>query len=268
MKRIVFLFLMSIAVAALLPSCSKETKLNPTPANYRLTSIKKITVFDGELPNTEIYSIFYNGQEVSEILYTSDDTSIPKTFKYFTYFSDTIVRTDYQSDYVTIIARDTFVVNSNKQIIDVYRNGFARPGHPGWSQQYQLTYLNKLLSQLQIINPYNYGTYYGGTMNYTSFDGDFYKSTSNISLDSVENFAFYGMANRMGDFFQLNSFVLYGQNIYCNAHLAKQITSSGYTTNITYIFDGDSKITQTDAMVSDSVGNTYHYTYKLAYETY
>jgi len=37
---------------------------------------------------------------------------------------------------------------------------------------------------------------------------------------------------------------------------------------ITYDIDADSKITQTNAVVTDSVGNVYNYTYNIAYETH
>jgi hypothetical protein len=74
--------------------------------------------------------------------------------------------------------------------------------------------------------------------------------------------------DRVGDYFQLQSFTTYGVNIFQNAHLLKSITNPGHTTNITYVIDADSKISTTTATTIDSVGHQHVVVYNLQYETH
>ncbi len=84
-----------------------------------------------------------------------------------------------------------------------------------------------------------------------------------------ESYTFYTtMANRIGDYLQLNSFTKWGNNLYRNNHLVKSISNSGYTTTLTYNIDAYSKVTQITAKIVDSVANTWTTTYNLQYETF
>ncbi len=85
---------------------------------------------------------------------------------------------------------------------------------------------------------------------------------------SNKTYTFYGDQNRTGDFMQLNSFIIYGYNIYQNANLLQSITSPKYTTKVTYTIDGDSKITQLVVTVTDIYGNVGTSVYSLQYGTY
>ena len=76
------------------------------------------------------------------------------------------------------------------------------------------------------------------------------------------------MANRIGDYLQLNSYTKWGNNVYRNNHLVKSIINSGYTTTLTYNIDAYSKVTQITAKIVDSVANTWTTTYNLQYESF
>ena len=115
--------------------------------------------------------------------------------------------------------------------------------------------------------------YYSGLPLYV-FAKDTANDTSSIYFPGndiwpSQTYTFYTtMAHRTGDFLQLGSYTLWGQNLYQNNHLVKSITNNGYTTNITYSIDAYSKITQMTVAVIDSVANTKTTTYNLQYESY
>lgn len=75
------------------------------------------------------------------------------------------------------------------------------------------------------------------------------------------------LTNRTGDYLQLESFKTCGVNIYQNAHLLKQLTTSYDTTFVSYDIDGQSKVTQTHVKIKDKLGNTTLIEYKLQYDT-
>ena len=84
-----------------------------------------------------------------------------------------------------------------------------------------------------------------------------------------QTYTFYTtMANRIGDYLQLNSYTKWGNNVYRNNHLVKSIINSGYTTTLTYNIDAYSKVTQITAKIVDSVANTWTTTYNLQYESF
>lgn len=90
-----------------------------------------------------------------------------------------------------------------------------------------------------------------------------------LSLSATTAYAIYpDMANRMGDYLQLESFSVYGANVYQNSHLIKTITTPYATTTIVPAFDADSKITQTVVTTTDLLGNTTTMVYTIQYETY
>jgi hypothetical protein len=84
-----------------------------------------------------------------------------------------------------------------------------------------------------------------------------------------ESYQFYTEnANRVGDWLQLESFTMYGQNIYRNSHLVESIAARNKNAYIDYKYDAQSKITQTSVVVTDSTMNKRTYTYDLQYETF
>jgi len=95
---------------------------------------------------------------------------------------------------------------------------------------------------------------------YVDFPGNIWPSQS---------YTFYNnLANRIGDYLQLGSFTMWGNNLYQNADLVHTIVNSGYTTNVTYNINSYSEITQMTAVIVDSLANTRNVTYNLQYETY
>ena len=89
------------------------------------------------------------------------------------------------------------------------------------------------------------------------------------ALFRKESYHFYTeMANRVGDYMQLQSLIMYGYNIYQNKHLVESISSTGRHANISYDIDAYNTITQTKVTVVDSVLDKYYYNYSMQYETY
>ena len=73
--------------------------------------------------------------------------------------------------------------------------------------------------------------------------------------------------NRPGDYMHIESFIMYGVDIYQQAHLTKSVTNTGSITNVTYEIDADSKITTTNAYIKDSLGHNIISQYRFQYET-
>ncbi len=84
-----------------------------------------------------------------------------------------------------------------------------------------------------------------------------------------ESYHFYTEnANRPGDWMWLESFTFFGSNIYQNSHLVESIASKTKNAAISYIYDSDSKITQTRVVLQDSILNKYTMTYDIQYERF
>ncbi len=90
-----------------------------------------------------------------------------------------------------------------------------------------------------------------------------------ISLGATQSYDVYkDLPNRVGDYLQLESFSIYGSNIYNNSHLIKTITTPYYTTTIVPTIDADSKITQNVVTTKDLLGNVTTIVYSLQYQTF
>lgn len=84
-----------------------------------------------------------------------------------------------------------------------------------------------------------------------------------------EGYHFYTEnANRPGDWLWLESFTFFGSNIYQNKHLVESISARNKNAAISYIYDSDSKITQTRVVLQDSILNKYTMTYDIQYEKF
>ena len=89
------------------------------------------------------------------------------------------------------------------------------------------------------------------------------------SLWRKESYHFYTeMADRTGDYLQIQSFTNYGYNVYQNKHLVESISSLNRHANITYDIDAFSLIKQASIVTLDSVLNKYTTTYDYQYEVY
>lgn len=84
-----------------------------------------------------------------------------------------------------------------------------------------------------------------------------------------EGYHFYTeKANRIGDWLQLESFTMFGRNIFQNAHLVESVTSRNRSASIYYNIDAFSKITQTRVEEVDSMLNKFITVYDIQYETF
>lgn len=107
------------------------------------------------------------------------------------------------------------------------------------------------------------------TMNFV----DAFGHTDTVSfpggIRSTESYGvFPDKFNRPGDYLYIESFIMYGVDIYQQAHLTKSVTNTGATTNVTYEIDADSKITTTNAHTIDSLNHNIISNYRFQYETY
>lgn len=114
---------------------------------------------------------------------------------------------------------------------------------------------------------------YGYTKGMSIFVKDDVSDTSSLIIPAWDwynqSYHFYEKnANRNGDWLQIESFTMYGQNIYLNNHLVESISSRMKNAYITYQYDAESKIIQTSAIVTDSMLNKATYTYDIQYETF
>ncbi len=250
-----YLFLAVLFIASnLVVSCTTTQGPSPEPANIRLHGVEVVSQTNGGRVFSESYKFTYMpNNRVASFIYTTNDTSYPTSIVKFVYVDSTskIYKTYYAYDDSIVLRLDSFLFNGSQQIIQEWtplaKNTF--------------TYNGKLLAYLTD------STF--ATTVYHAHEGDFYSSSSTISYDSSQSFYFDKTKNnRLGDYLQLRSFLVFGQNIYQNSHLVNQIKNSGYTTNIVYAIDAYSKITQTNAVVTDSVGNVFSYTYNLSYENF
>ena len=118
--------------------------------------------------------------------------------------------------------------------------------------------------------------------NYTSGDPVSIKAVDNFGVIAYDTcfwpggmwpresfFVYPDLLDRTGDYLQIESYTMYGYNIYQNQHLVRKIIEqNGPTTEITYTIDADSKITQTYVKKTDALYNVYTTVYKFQYATY
>jgi hypothetical protein len=82
----------------------------------------------------------------------------------------------------------------------------------------------------------------------------------------TDNYHIYDqLADRTGDYLQIESFILYGVNLYQTNHLVKSIANNRYTTTAAYTIDGDSKITEADVNILDVTSNNTNIVYRYTY---
>ncbi len=82
----------------------------------------------------------------------------------------------------------------------------------------------------------------------------------------TDNYHVYDLlTDRPGDYLQIESFILYGVNLYQTNHLIKSIANNRYTTTAAYTIDGDSKITEADVNILDVTSNNTNIVYRYTY---
>jgi hypothetical protein len=121
-------------------SCKKVTHATrPTPGNYRLLSYTKIRTDSVGVVLNENYRFFYDGSNrVSQILYTTNDTSQSDKSIKFSYNADSIIKTTTRVKTNLVIETDTFIHDANGFITLAYT--------PYTITTYQ--YFGKLLSRI------------------------------------------------------------------------------------------------------------------------
>lgn len=118
-------------------------------------------------------------------------------------------------------------------------------------------------------NTYDKDYGYGGNLSVV----DYYSASDGLNFPAVQmptaTYEFYTEnTNRTGDLLQLNSFTIFGSNIYQNVHLVEKMYNSGYTTKIDYIIDAYSRINRTTVSTVDSIADKLGEVYNIQYETY
>ena len=172
-------FLLSVVVVmagflAMHTSCrkSRSTPTNPTPDDYRILSYTKVLSANIIMPPSvvplvsENYRFVYNGNDVASIFITSNDSlKVARGLAYlkaeFIRQADTIFKifTDLKTS--TVKERDTFVINTNGQIIHAYFPKEVR----------HFTYFGKLIATEQVIYR-DTGTQLAADLTYTADQGD------------------------------------------------------------------------------------------------
>ena len=250
-----FCILITIAVFAFL-ACKKTHPLNTYPANNRLLNVtRKATSYIPIVGATgyvnENYRFVYdNLGRVSKIYYTTNDISQTNTISNLTYAGDTIL------DKITFIndalkELDTFITDLHGHITTTYING----------RILNYAYYGDLLTRIDSPG--------GAFSNFTSYNGNFTASISSLGAAFNGQYTYFtDRPNRMGDYFYLISMFRYGVNLFQNQSLVNTITIPGSTTTATYVIDGDSKVTQTTAIVQDTSGYYHTDVYDIQYEKY
>lgn len=74
--------------------------------------------------------------------------------------------------------------------------------------------------------------------------------------------------NRPGDWLWLQSYTMYGMNIYNNAHMVESITQRDKSVYVKYDIDAFNLVTRTTVDMKDSVLNKTNYTYNIEWERF
>jgi hypothetical protein len=189
----------------------------------------------------------------------------PQYYRTFEYFGKLLVRvneTFYNVGYSSNTQfKSTVVYTSNNS--DFLRNdGNLSINYPYFSSPISVAYTNFnpkapiLVTADGVGNDLRLNDYIKGGIYITSVDDFGNVDTATYpGLDYKQTFGvFPDQINRMGDYMQLGSFTTYGVNLYQNTHLVKSIYTAVDSSDITYVIDGDSKITQTHIATKDHSG--------------
>ncbi|MBC7553850.1 MAG: hypothetical protein H7257_07710 [Taibaiella sp.] len=234
-------------------SCKKTNTLNPYPNNYRLLNVTRTatpSLSSLQIVNENYRFVYDNYNRVTQVVYTTNNAAASNTISYLTYVEDTIFKTTRFVN-ETLAEKDTFISDLRGHITKSYILG----------QVTKYAYLVNLLSRVD-YNDTNY-------VNYTSYNGNFLAAVSSLGPAYKGTFEFFtDKPNRNGDYLQLLSMFKFGQNIYQNSSLVRNITVPGTIADITYVIDADNKVTKTTAVVTDSSGSYHTDVYQMQYETY
>jgi hypothetical protein len=289
MRKFILLNLAAAVVVSSLfyTSCKTPTHATqPSPVNNRLLSYTKFTTSIYGVPVNESYTFSYDSKKrLSQILYASNDSvavvnNMESLRSVFTYSNDSIYKVTSSAKSGLVVELDTFITNSKGQLTEVYM--------PTYSAQF--TYFGTLVASKTETEKSPAMTFTTSST-YTSDNGDLLSRSSlgitgfTLGTGAIDSTIFNtlsfirdaytvypDLANRVGDYYQLQSFTAYGVTLYANAHLLKSVNGTGATINagllsITYDIDADSKVTQTYVSGYGYVTSPVT-TYKLQYEQY
>lgn len=339
MKKSFLLYIATLLLGCTLvvSSCKKPVHSNvPTPNNVRMLSYSKVTTIEFRVPVAgvpstinENYRFYYNAaNKVSKMIYTGNDSFQFHKVIDFEYRKDSVFKTTTNALTNQIVERDTFIMNSNGQLITAFtpntineyeyygkllaRNKRSARSWRNISMSTQSTYTsvngdflehnsdNRLTTEIYDMTtplkhlaflqwaPTTFAPIVDTVFGYNSLvnvrDGYNFKDIYLHVLDDLgrkdsliyygqpwinEDYHFYTeMANRPGDYMQIQSFTQFGTNIFQNSHLVENITSRNLSTKAEYNIDAYSNIIQTTAVTVDSVLNKYTEVYDIQYETF
>ena len=268
MKRyllLIFIFI-TIVNSLFFTSCKKITHdPHPSPGGLRLASysLKIDTNFSYPagvyIHNTENdnYAFSYDSlNRLIQIFFTSNNPQKLNQHIAFTYSNDSIFKSITSLNTAVLIENDTFVLNDHGQLSITFT--------PNISTSFQ--YYENLLTTVITTNETSRTAV---TSTFTSDAGNFLENNSGLGNTFNQNFAYNtGFPDMIGDYLQINSFTMYGYNIYKVVNLIHTIKETGHTTTVSYGIDAYSNITAATATTIDSIGNTSIGTYSFQYESY
>lgn len=247
---------------------------------YSHDTVFKTTVNVLTKDTTEIDTLVYNSQGQLTSAFTPALTS---EYQYFGKLLATFTKTARNDSGTSISAASTYTSDNGDFLAHLYDgnlkvtlpSGRKAPFRIHWFPY--LTTINNIVFYSGTPVPHHTTGYTDVYTNYNESPVYFTSEDTTGAKDSLlypgslwrkETYHFYTeQANRPGDYLQLQSFTMYGYNVYQNSHLVESISSQNRHANISYKFDAYNNITQTSVVVVDSVLNKYTYTYDLQYET-
>jgi len=220
-----------VLLSLLFSACKKHVNpAHPTPDNSRLLSYTKFITPNVGTPVNQTFRFYYDDRgRVSQIAYASNDETeltagVAQRLATFTYVNDTIFKTTTTLQTAVVLERDTFIQNSQKQIIHAYM--------PNYEVHFE--YYGKLIARK---TEYFYSSYdvpyikLGMITTYTSNNGDILSSVFDgsvtatfvglaapLSIDyaydlTVVNHAGIGAASDASTTDQLNNYSGYGLSV-------------------------------------------------------
>jgi len=262
-----YLLLITIAViivnCLLFSSCKKIIHYpHPSPGGVRLASYSLIGTSSytttASYSENDNYSFSYDTlNRLTFIVFTTNNPFKANTDASFIYSNDTIYKIITSEIPSIVLERDTFIVNSLNQIVTAYT--------PNITTTFQ--YYENLLTIMTVLNE-TAGTTVTNT--YTSQVGNFLQNTETGTTTPIQNFTYYtNYTNRIGDYLQVNSFTMYGYNVYQYTNLVNTIAApSSSTTTCSYNIDAYSNVTSTTASTISLTGTDTTTVYNFQYESY
>ena len=265
MKRYLLLINTFIIAICLFFSSCKDTTHYPHPGagNVRLASYSLVGTSTYTLSaasnSTENDNYAFSYDSLNRVSYVTFTTNNPfKSNKdiTFIYSADTIYKITTSVTPSIAIEKDTFIVNSLGQLAIAFT--------PNTSTTFQ--YYENLLTKVITTNE---SLQTSVTTTYTSVVGDFINGISTAGSTANQSFVYYTeYTSRIADYYQLQSFTMYGINIYQYNHLVRSVTQGTQVMTFTYNIDAYSNVTSERAETKSTTGNDTTTVYSFQYENY